>query len=102
MRLIDADVFKRYVMNSFYDSEHLFKKKETRDVAKQLAEAICQDIDEQSTAYDVDKVVKQLEDRSVLARPVGWSKAYEIVTLQDVIEIVKAGGIENVNSQSED
>lgn len=65
-----------------------------------MAEAICQDIDEQSTAYDVDKVVKQLEERSVLARPVGWSKAYEIVTLQDVIEIVKAGGIENANSES--
>ena len=40
MRLIDADVFKRYIMNGFYDSEHLFKKKETRDVAKQMAEAI--------------------------------------------------------------
>lgn len=27
MRLIDADIFKRYIMNSFYDSEHLLKKK---------------------------------------------------------------------------
>lgn len=45
-----------------------------------------------ATAYDVDKVVEQLNDRSVLARPVGWSKSYEIITLDDAIEIVKAGG----------
>lgn len=45
-------------------------------------------------AYDVDKVIELLEDRSTLSRPVGWSKAYEIVTLDDAVEIVKSGGIE--------
>ena len=44
------------------------------------------------TAYDVDKVVKQLKERGILTRPVRWSKAYEIVTLDDAIEIVKGGG----------
>lgn len=47
-----------------------------------------------NTAYDVDKVLKQLERRSVLSRPVGWTKSYEIVTLKDAIEIVKDGGVE--------
>lgn len=47
-----------------------------------------------STAFDVDKVVEQLENRSALARPVGWSKAYEIIMLKDAIEIVKGGGVE--------
>ena len=51
-------------------------------------------IDEQPTAFDVDKVVEELENRSTLARPVGWSKAYEIIMLKDAIEIVKGGGIE--------
>lgn len=51
-------------------------------------------IDEQPTAFDVDKVVEQLENRSALARPVGWSKAYEIIMLKDAIEIVKGGGVE--------
>lgn len=51
-------------------------------------------IDEQPTAFDVDKVVEQLEDRSVLSRPVGWSKAYEIIMLKDAIEIVKGGGVD--------
>lgn len=41
-----------------------------------------------------DKIIKQLERRSVLSRPVGWTKSYEIVTLKDAIEIVKDGGVE--------
>lgn len=45
------------------------------------------------TAYDVDKVMEQLEDRSTLSRPVGWPKSYEIVTLADAIGIVKGGGM---------
>ena len=46
------------------------------------------------TAYDPDKAVTQLEDRSSLARPVGWAKSYEIITLADAIEIVKGGGVD--------
>lgn len=51
-------------------------------------------IDEQPTAFDVDKVVEQLEKRSTLAKPVGWTKSYEIVILNDAVEIVKGGGVE--------
>ena len=51
-------------------------------------------VQEQPTAFDLDKVMEQLEDRSTLARPVGWSKAYEIIMLKDAIEIVKGGGVE--------
>lgn len=51
-------------------------------------------INRQLTVFDVDKVVEQLENRSALARPVGWSKAYEIIMLKDAIEIVKEGGVE--------
>ena len=50
-------------------------------------------IDNEPTAYDSEKIVGQLENRSTLARPVGWTKAYEIVMLKDAIEIVKSGGI---------
>ena len=48
----------------------------------------------QPTAYDPEKVVKQLKKRSSLARPVGWSKSYEIITLENAIEIVKGGGVD--------
>lgn len=51
-------------------------------------------IDAQPTAYDPDKVVEQLEDRSTLSRPVGWTKSYEIITLKDAVEIVKGGGVD--------
>ncbi len=55
-------------------------------------QALIDRIEAQQTAYDPDKVVEQLENRSTLSRPVGWTKSYEIVTLGDAIEIVKGGG----------
>lgn len=76
MRLIDADE----IIDSLGGSDMDF--------------AIGAVIDEQPTAFDLDKVMEQLEDRSTLARPVGWSKAYEIIMLKDAIEIVKGGGVE--------
>ena len=79
-KLIDADKLRRI----FEDSE----------CPRELQETLLEIVDEQPTAFDVDKVVKQLEDRSVLSRPVGWSKAYEIITLEDAIKIVKGGGVE--------
>lgn len=77
-RLIDADAFERSVMCS--DAEDM------QDVIYALRDY--------PTAYDPDKVVQQLEDRSTLSRPVGWTKSYEIVTLDDAIEIVKGGGVD--------
>lgn len=56
-------------------------------------EQILGDIEDTPTAYDVDKVVEQLEDRSTLSRPVGWPKSYEIITVDDAVEIVKGGGV---------
>lgn len=53
-----------------------------------------EDIDRIPTAYDPDKVVEQLKDRSILSRPVGWTRAYEIITLKDAVEIVKGGGVD--------
>lgn len=50
-------------------------------------------INNMPTAYDLDKVVEQLEDRSTLSRPVGWTKSYEIITLKDAVEIVEGGGV---------
>lgn len=85
-RLIDADVLIAQIWE-----EH----KKVEEFADELKEVFCGIValvDEQPTAYNPDEVVQQLEDRSTLSRPVGWSKSYEIVTLEDAIEIVKAGG----------
>lgn len=75
-RLIDADKFKGKVIASHTGS----------GIIKLIA------IDEVPTAYDPDKVVQQLEDRSTLSRPVGWTKSYEIITLKDAVENVEGGG----------
>ena len=65
MRLIDADTLKDTLLKHRYTTEH---------------NQIFRYIDEQPTAYDADKVVEQLNEKSTLSRPVGWSKSYEIVT----------------------
>lgn len=77
MRLIDADK----IIDSLGNSDMDF--------------AIGAVIDEQPTVFDVDKVVEQLEKRSTLAKPVGWTKSYEIVILNDAVEIVKGGGVDD-------
>lgn len=67
MRLIDADAFKEYIENGFQDAYNLFKNEECRDAARQITDAFCCDIDEQPTAYDVDKVVERLEEERSLS-----------------------------------
>ena len=98
MRLIDADKLILHLndyalQKSPSDVESAGDRKVSRAVYKAITDCI-RAVDEQPTAFDLDKVMDQLEDRSALARPVGWSKAYEIIMLKDAIEIVKGGGVE--------
>lgn len=83
MRLINADKLKEAINSSLNTGRETFSP-----------EIMCEAVDEQPTAFDVDKVVEQLEKRSTLAKPVGWTKSYEIVILNDAVEIVKGGGVE--------
>ena len=82
-RLIDADDLIEYIKIWEIGNSISSDQKEFIDC-----------VNRQPTVFDVDKVVEQLENRSALARPVGWSKAYEIIMLKDAIEIVKGGGVE--------
>ena len=84
MRLIDTDKLKKDILLQNILGEPIQK----------IIDRYIHIVDNQPTAFDVDKVVEQLENRSALARPVGWSKAYEIIMLKDAIEIVKGGGVE--------
>jgi hypothetical protein len=85
MRLIDADKLKEAIEEEKDDNDYM---------CRLCLESTKEIIDNQPTAFDLDKVMEQLEDRSTLARPVGWSKAYEIIMLKDAIEIVKGGGVD--------
>lgn len=82
-RLIDADELIKYIKIWEIGTSVSSGQKEFIDC-----------VNKQPTAFDVDKVVQQLEKRSTLAKPVGWTKSYEIVILNDAVEIVKGGGIE--------
>lgn len=82
-RLIDADDLIEYIKIWDIGNSISSDQKEFIDC-----------VNRQFTAFNVDKVVEQLEKRSTLAKPVGWTKSYEIVILNDAVEIVKGGGVE--------
>lgn len=83
MRLIDADELIKYIKIWEIGTSISSDQKEFIDC-----------VDNQPTAFDVDKIVEQLGNIGTMARPVGWTKAYEIIMLKDAIEIVKEGGVE--------
>lgn len=95
MRLIDADELILH-LNDFMLQE---SPVDIQDIESIKVSAVIKDcikaIDEQLTAYDVDKVVEQLEDRSKEynsgVRLHG--KPEEMIT-NEAIEIVKGGGID--------
>ena len=94
MKLIDAKKFATGIALmkiSFLESGD-GKETEYKRGAIATMEAIKKLLEEVPADYDVDAVVQQLEDRSTLSRPVGWPKSYEIVTMEDAIEIVEDGG----------
>ena len=95
MRLIDADKYTENIKN-FANS---IREKEPKFAA--VYDAIINSINRQPTDYDVDNVVRQLKtDSSVKLYGSGNSNNY-IIPLENAIEIVKAGGMNN-NSKTSD
>jgi hypothetical protein len=89
MRLIDADKLILH-LNDYALQEAPFKGEsaDTYNAIKQCIEAV----EEQPTAYDVDKVVEQLKDVSYERFGYAGMGGENVVNLDDAIEIVKAGG----------
>lgn len=91
MRLIDADEFKDYISEGYEQHKNELKTKEYRKLADGITKGFLLDIGEQPTAYDVDKVIKELE---------GWRDVHtynnhdRLEAFQIAIDIVKRGGIE--------
>lgn len=87
MRLIDADKLILHLNDYALSAD-------TYNAIKQCIEAV----EEQPTAYDVDKVVKQLKERLSLYQRLQKLQdrdclqyGYKIEATNDAIEIVKAG-----------
>lgn len=82
MRLIDADKFKQQIA-AITIADNLSTEK---------CNAVCRLIDIQPTAYDVDKVIKRLEDKIEIT----WTCDYlggRKDAFNEAIEIVKDGGV---------
>lgn len=81
MRLIDADAFK-----------------EEMGTETKIRRMVCSAIDEQPTAYDVDKVVAELEEKSddiPVQSEENYDKGFDD-GIWYAIEIVKRGGIDEL------
>lgn len=89
MRLIDADKIKQSVTNELL-------KAELNSPVYYTLECVIADIDNQPTAYDVDKVVERLEEeRNQMYRADGsLMGARTNISIDKAIEIIKSGGIE--------
>lgn len=95
MRLIDVDKYTENIKN-FADNIRIGNPKFAA-----VYDAIINSINRQPTAYDVDNVVRQLKtDSSVKLYGSGNSNNY-LIPLENAIEIVKAGGMNN-NSKTSD
>ena len=49
---------------------------------------------EQPTAYDIDKVVEELEEKARTVNVIGYGTIYEAINKDVAIEIVRQGGVE--------
>lgn len=91
-RLIDANLLEKGI------KKWLKPSKPDEDEYISIADAlvsILQEIEEQPTAFDVDKVVEQLEERSKEYNSgVRLHGKPEEMLTDDAIEIVKGGGVE--------
>lgn len=85
MRLIDADELKKELYQQWF-MDILLTQRNSGDIFYALE----QKIDEQPTAYDVDKVVGQLEE---LKRRYGIEEFGIKGIICKAIEIVKGGGV---------
>lgn len=95
MRLIDADEFKKYVSEMFEQNKDLFQTDEYRNFAGAITQGILDDIDKQPTAYNVDKIVEQLEELKDTERDDGVAELITTMvwnrSISKAIEIVKKG-----------
>jgi hypothetical protein len=103
MRLIDADESKNELYQEWFLDILL-----TQQSKEDMFCALAQKVDGQPTAYDVDKVVEQLEDESKKCSICELPTCKEDEShccycngLNKAIEIVKAGGMNN-NSKTSD
>ena len=90
MRLVDIDEFENNTISEFERNNNF----EYRDMVKSIIFSIVQDLDKQPTAYNIDRVIEQLEKASFVDVDEEYADdGQRMLFLHDAIEIVK-GGVE--------
>lgn len=91
MRLVDIDEFENNTVSKFERNNNF----EYRDMVKSIIFSIVQDLNKQPTAYNIDRVIEQLEKVSFVDVDEEYADdGQRMLFLHDAIEIVKKGGIE--------
>ena len=83
-RLIDADAFEKFIREKYEDGES------TDDIKDQMLF----DLSYQPTAYDVEKVVAELEKLSNAEADYYYASSNDVIDREDAIDIVRKGGAE--------
>lgn len=81
-RLIDADVLIKAIQQHMVKINSLFEEEKT----------VVEIIEEQPTAYSVEKVVAELEEEKEIVKE--YEKYHCSVRLDKAIDIVRKGGVE--------
>ena len=84
MRLIDAAAFEKFIKEKYKDGES------TDDIKDQ----VLFDLSYQPTAYDVEKVVAELEKLPNREADYYYANSNDVIDREDAIDIVKRGGVE--------
>lgn len=102
MRLIDADkvikVLNDYIEHrNSYDNEDIQKQRETK-IGNKMIEGCIGAIREQPTAYDVDKVIEEIEEWTARINVIndnsGKVGQVDVIGSNKAIKIVEGGGID--------
>ena len=88
MRLIDADELSKRLIDSI---EYL--KNQHYETYASVGDSIKFVIDNQQTAYSVDKVVEELEEVKTINVDVGYGTIYKTIRKDVAIEIIKQCGV---------
>ena len=83
-RLIDADAFEKFIREKYEDGES------TDDIKDQMLF----DLSYQPTAYDVERVVAELEKLSNAEADYYYASSNDVIDREDAIDIVRKGGAE--------
>lgn len=86
MRLIDADALLEAIENiKLYN---VTPNQPVFDMNRVRADELIETINAQPTAFDVEKVVKEIDKESV------WHKGFLMIHTEEAIDIVRKGGVE--------